>query len=196
MLKVRYSGAKLWGMAVLCGVVVSFLLVLFVYPEARMPSWLGLLLNGDFGHYFSIPLLVLGLSITGFRAAWLGADITDAIVATPEGITVTTMWRSGHAAWSDVMQTRIVERRYRRQRYWYLVVDRRDAGKLELLLSRTELSEFEYYEFGRALQEIHLQAIRSPLVKKAPAPSAAPMATIPPAQPEFPTRPAFGRKGV
>jgi hypothetical protein len=190
MLRIRHSRTRLWGIAVLSAMGVAFLLGLFLYPDERLPGLLGLLVNGDFGHWITLPILVPGLAVTGFRAAWLGAEATDAIVADGQGITVTSMWKSRHADWSEVMQVRVVERTYRRHRYWYLMIDRRDGGSIQLLLSSTELSPFSYYQLREELEQMHLHGIRSPLVTRAqdiPAPVA-------PSLPATPPRPSFGRK--
>lgn len=195
MLAIRYSRFKLWMGAAICLGFAALFLWLFLTPNLHIRGW-GRLVSGDFGHYFSLPVLTIAFAVFGFRTAWLAAEATDAIVADRHGVTITTIWRSRAAEWRDVMQVRVYQKQIHRSRPWYLVIDRRDAGSLELALAATEASPHAYYELGQTLAQMHLEAIRSPLAKPAPAPAAVPERGpgIPPAAPEFPTRPSFGRK--
>lgn len=195
MLEIRYSRWKLWAIAVFCGLFTAWMLWLFLTPDLHIRGFWGLFVNGGLGHYFTLPVLVLSFAVTGFRAVWMGAGSTDAIVADRDGVIVTTMWRTRDAEWRDVMQVRVVEKQVRRSKSWHLVIDRRDGGALSLPLAATELPKYAYYDLGQALAQLHLEAIRSPLVKPNPvaaAPERGP--GIPAAAPEFPTRPSFGRK--
>jgi len=193
MLEIRYSRWKLWATAVFCGLFTAWMLWLFLIPNLHVRGFWGLFVNGGFGHFVTLPILVLSFAVSGFRAAWMGAGATDAIVADRDGVIVTTMWRVRSAEWRDVMQVRVVEKQVRRNKSWHLVIDRRDGGSFELPLAATELPKYSYYELGQALAQMHLEAIRSPLVKPAVnAPT--PASGIPAATPEFPARPSFGRK--
>jgi hypothetical protein len=194
MLTIRYHRGKLAMIAFALFAFAAFVMFLFLDPDYHVGGLFGLLLNGSLGHFLTVPVLEFGLAITGFRVAWLAAGETDAIQADRDGLTVTTVWRSQHAPWSDVMQVRAIEKRTRRRKYWVMVVDRREGSTIRLSLGAVDLHKNAYHDLVQALTQLQLDAMRAPAetVKRRAAPTPAPAA---PVQSAPPVR-GFGRKAV
>ncbi len=191
---IRYSQFKLWAAAVFTAAIAALMLALFVNPDFYVPGRFGLLVNGSLGHFLTVPVVVLACSIYAVRTAMLASGAVDAISTDEEGVTVTTLWRSRQIAWREILQIRLSETRVNRRPVYSLKFDRRDGGSISLSLAALAVPRQSYYDLAQMLSDMHLAAINSPLVRRAPAAPQSQIEADP--APLAPTRPSFGRRGL
>lgn len=180
-----YSRGKLWGNVTLFGFFGACALWLFLNPLDQMGGSAGLLMSGNFGHYFTVPLIVIVSLVLTTRCAMMAVGSLEAVDVDDAGLTITTLWSSRRIAWRDLLQVRLHERRVRRTPIWSLKFDQREGSTVTLPLATTELRPDAYYDYAQRLAQRHLDVVRGVSPVEAVRPDIVPAA---------PARPAFGRK--
>lgn len=198
MQEIRYSRAKLWGLAIVCAHIALFMFALFLNPQYHMRGPYSLFFNGSLGHFITLPLVTLTCIIVTARCVIVAIGPAAAIVTDKEGATVNTIWRSHRVAWRDLLGVRLEARKVRRTMVYSLKFDRCAGGTISLPLGALTfpVHGYHYERLAEALSRTHLSAINR-------VPTAPPKAPIPVAhnvvQPKTiaaPLRPTFGRKNA
>lgn len=195
MNEIRYSRGKFWLAAIFFGQIAAFMLVSFLRPNYHVPSRYGLLFNGSFGHFFTVPLITLICSIVAARSVVIATGSGVAIVTDGQGVRINSIWRSYRLDWKDLLRVRIAATKVRRTTCWSLKFDRCDGSTISLPLNglRIPVNANEYERLAQRLSATHLAATKS---SDAGLRAGAISRVEGGVQPEFPTqsRPVFGRR--
>lgn len=195
MNEIRYSRGKFWLAAIFFGHVAAFMLVLLFHPNYHVPSRYGLLFNGTFGHFFTVPIIVLACSLVAVRSVMIATGSGVAIVTDDQGVRINSIWRSYRLAWNDLLRVRVAATKVRRTTSWSLKFDRCNGSTISLPLNglRIPVNQGEYERLAQRLSETHLAAIKSPAANCSADAISRGEGGV---QPEVPTqpRPVFGRK--
>ncbi|NML06440.1 hypothetical protein [Sphingomonas sp. G-3-2-10] len=152
----RYSQTKLLTMTILCGLTAAVFLWVFLNPESVAEIRRARLFATGFGHAVLAPLLVLLCLCVAWRGALIMVGDRKAVEALPDGLVITTWWRSRRIAWADFGNAEIRLNGWGKHKAWELVIlyrsgDAFGSSTAKLALGTTELHEARYDEFARAL---------------------------------------------
>lgn len=158
----RYSPTKLLTTTLLCGVTAAIFLWVFLNPESVADIRRARLFATGFGHAVLAPLLVLMCLCVAWRGALIMVGDRKAVEALPDGLVITTWWRSRRIAWADFGNAEIRLTGWGKHKAWELAILYRSTGTFgsstaKLALGTTELHQARYQEFIDSLNAMGAQ---------------------------------------
>ncbi|MDB5676143.1 MAG: hypothetical protein JWM65_3125 [Sphingomonas bacterium] len=188
--RLQYSRAKLWSAVLIFGLSAALFVALFTHPDVWVGGPVGILVDGDLGHFVTLPLFTLFCAAFATRLATMAAGPCDAVVTDPRGLRITTMWRSRAMTWSDLKHVALVERRFRRHDHFTIKFYRHDGAAFSIPLGVIALRQDEYEAAVQRLFVLHRDASSLP----ARAPQRTAIAPVAPLSQAGPPRQTFGRR--
>jgi hypothetical protein len=152
----RYSQTKLLTTTILCGATAAIFLWVFLNPDSVADIRRARIFATGFGHAVLAPLLVLLCLCVAWRGALIMVGDRKAVEALPDGLVITTWWRSRRVSWSDFGNAEIRLNGWGKHKAWELAIlyrsgDAFGSSTAKLALGTTELHQARYDEFAAAL---------------------------------------------
>ncbi|HEX8366282.1 MAG TPA: hypothetical protein VF603_13455 [Allosphingosinicella sp.] len=220
MNKVRYSRARLIGMAALMLLATIAFICLFANADAVAGSRRGRFFATAIGHGVVLPLLIALTGFVGCRAAAMAMGTLEAIEFQGSALFVTGIWGRKRIAWSN-LDALVLENAGGQQQLAFRTrsggLFGRTAARVPLGLTEIHSSRVEELMDVISRQRDlacagHREDVEAPAAtesfdadaamarylarKAAGEASEPPRAQAAPAAPQLPPRPSFGRKGL